>query len=311
MRDTSLVSVIMNAHNAEAYLEEAIESVLNQTYINWEIIFWDNNSSDSTGKIVSTFRDNRIKYYFSDSYSTLGDARNRALGKASGNFIAFLDCDDIWLPEKLEKQIAVFNRDQDIGLVYSDCIYFNSEGDQAHLFNLKQPYRGLCYSEMLNKYCMSLESVVIRKECLFDFDVWFDPDYEVIEEYDFFVRISEKWKVDYVEEALSKWRMHEASWTWSKPELFIDERKLMLTKIEARSDLLKNFPDAVQTFRGLVRRSEVIFLWRNKQTKNARALMLHHISSIRDFFLFFATFVPYTWVLYLKSKLTNRTVMPK
>jgi len=202
-------------------------------------------------------------------------------------------------------------QNQDVGLVYCDCIYFNSEGDQAYLFNLKRPYRGLRYSEMLNEYCMSLESVVIRKECLSGLDVWFDPDYEAIEEYEFFVRLSEKWKVDYVEEPLSKWRMHEASWTWSKPELFVDERKLMLSKLEARADLLQKFPDAIHTFRSLVRRSEVIYLWRSKQTKNARAVISSHKNSIRDFALFFATFVPYTWVSYLRLKFTNREVSPE
>ena len=306
MSDNNLVSVIMNGHNAETYLVEAIESVINQIYTNWEIIFWDNNSSDSTSEIVSSFNDDRIKYYYSDCYSTLGEARTRALAKASGNFIAFLDCDDIWLPEKLHKQIKLFNEDQKLGLVYCDSIYFNSEGDQAFLFDLKRPCRGFCYHEMLNQYCISLESVVIRKECLFGLDIWFDPDYEIIEEFDFFVRISEKWKVDYVLEPLSKWRMHGASWSWSDPELFVHEKKLMLTKIEARNDLLKSYPDALIAFQNVVRRAEVMYLWRSNQTKNARAVILRQKLSFRDLALFFATFLPYTWVAYLRSKLTNR-----
>jgi glycosyltransferase involved in cell wall biosynthesis len=311
MSDDGLISVVMNGRNAETYLEEALKSVLEQTYTNWEIIFWDNNSSDSTREIVLGLNDNRIKYYFSDCYTSLGEARNRALHETSGEFIAFLDCDDIWLPEKLDKQLKVFMQNHDVGLVYSDCIYFNSKGDKVNLFNLKQPYRGLCFSEMLNEYCMSMESVVIRKECLHDLEIWFDPDYEVIEEYDFFVRISEKWKVDFVDEPLSKWRMHESSWTWSKPELFIDEKKLMLTKIEARTELLQRFPDTVESFRGLVRRAEVMHLWRNNKSSNARALLLCHKMSARDVVLFFATFVPYIWALYLRSKFTNRVISPE
>ena len=311
MSDDGLVSVIMNGHNAETYLVESIQSVLDQTYNNWEIIFWDNKSTDLTREIVSEFNDNRIKYYYSDCYTSLGEARNRALHKASGDFIAFLDCDDIWLPEKLNKQIKLFMQDQDVGLVYADCIYFNSDGDQTRLFNLKRPYRGLSYSKMLNEYCMSMESVVIRKECLFGLDVWFDPDYEVIEEYEFFVRISEKWKVDYVAEPLSKWRMHEASSTWSKPELFVHETKHMLAKIESRADLLQNFPDAVHTFKSLVRRSEVMYLWGNKQPRTARIVISRGKLSLRDFALFFATFVPYEWISFLRSKFSNREISPK
>ena len=121
-----LVSVIMNCRNCEKYLKEAVDSVLSQTYQNWEIIFWDNQSTDSSAVIFKAYNDPRLRYYLAPEYTPLGGARNLAMQKANGEFIAFLDCDDIWLPLKLEKQIPVFDKES-VGLVICDTIFFNDK----------------------------------------------------------------------------------------------------------------------------------------------------------------------------------------
>ena len=119
-----LVSVIMNCFNGEKYLRDAIDSVILQTYRNWEIIFWDNQSNDKSAKIFKDYKDGRLKYYLAASHiEILYKARNYALKKANGEFIAFLDVDDWWLPEKLEKQIPLFD-DPEVGLVYGNVWCF-------------------------------------------------------------------------------------------------------------------------------------------------------------------------------------------
>ena len=103
-----LVSIIINCFNGEEYLREALESVISQTYKNWEIIFWDNQSTDKSAEIFKSYQDSRLKYYLASSHTKiLYEARNYALKKATGDFIAFLDADDYWLPDKLEKQIPL------------------------------------------------------------------------------------------------------------------------------------------------------------------------------------------------------------
>ena len=115
-----LVSVIINCFNGEKYLREALDSVITQTYKNWEIIFWDNQSTDKSAEIFKSYKDSRLKYYCASSHANiLYEARNYALQKANGDFIAFLDVDDWWLPNKLEKQIPLFD-DPDVGLVYGN-----------------------------------------------------------------------------------------------------------------------------------------------------------------------------------------------
>ena len=102
------VSVVMNCFNSERYLREAIDSVFAQTYSDWEIVFWDNASTDNSARIAKSYGP-RLKYYRGDENVSLGEARNYALGKARGEYIAFLDCDDLWAPDKLQKQIPLFN----------------------------------------------------------------------------------------------------------------------------------------------------------------------------------------------------------
>ena len=119
-----LVSVIINCFNGEKYLREALDSVVTQTYKNWEIIFWDNQSTDKSAEIFKSYKDSRLKYYCASSHADiLYEARNYALKKTNGDFIAFLDVDDWWLPNKLEKQIPLFS-DPEVGVVYGNFYNF-------------------------------------------------------------------------------------------------------------------------------------------------------------------------------------------
>ena len=111
-----LVSIIMNCYNGDKYLNEALQSIINQTYKNWELIFWDNLSSDNSKKIFKKYNDKRFKYFLAEKHTVLYEARNLAIKEAKGEFIAFLDTDDIWLNEKIEEQIKLFSN-QNIGLV--------------------------------------------------------------------------------------------------------------------------------------------------------------------------------------------------
>ena len=108
----------MNCYNGENYIKESVNSVINQTYNNWEIIFWDNVSTDSSSKIIKSYNDPRIKYFYAEKNIPLGGARNKAIEKSNGKYLAFLDVDDLWFPEKLSLQIPLFEKNSKVGLVY-------------------------------------------------------------------------------------------------------------------------------------------------------------------------------------------------
>jgi len=113
------VSVIMNCYNCSKYLREAIDSVYAQTFTNWEIIFWDNASTDNSSNVAKSY-DAKLRYFCNDKTTPLGNARNLAVQQACGEYIAFLDCDDIWLPEKLKLQINLLDNKPEVMLVFSD-----------------------------------------------------------------------------------------------------------------------------------------------------------------------------------------------
>ena len=142
-----LISIIMNCHNGEKFLSEAINSILNQSYKNWELIFWDNCSTDNSPLILKQFKDHRIKYFKSDLFTSLGEARQLAFEKCLGEYVAFLDTDDIWYNNKLEKQIEKFERN--VGIVTCKYLFFNDKIKKPLYQNkIKE---GTCFQKFIRK----------------------------------------------------------------------------------------------------------------------------------------------------------------
>ena len=125
LKKNPLVSVIMNCHNGEKYLNESIKSLMSQTYKNWELIFWDNKSFDNSKKIIKKFKDKRIKYFKSEKFRNLYDSRNLAIKKAKGKYIGFLDVDDLWERTKLKKQMKYLLENKNVKIIYSNFFLIN------------------------------------------------------------------------------------------------------------------------------------------------------------------------------------------
>ena len=131
-----LISVIINCYNGEKYLAECLQSVSNQKYKNWEIVFWDNRSNDNSKLIFSDFmqKDKRFKYFLSENHVSLYEARNLACSKAKGNFLAFLDTDDCWDEDFLVSRREDFERNE-YDFFYSNCFhYFENEKKKTNIY---------------------------------------------------------------------------------------------------------------------------------------------------------------------------------
>ena len=203
-----LVSVIMNCFNGEKYLRDAIDSVISQTYKNWEIIFWDNQSNDKSAKIFKDYKDDRLKYYCPSSHiEILYKARNYALKKTNGEFIAFLDVDDWWLPEKLEKQIPLFN-DPDVGLIYGNLWQFFQKTNKKKIYKKGNLPTGKILNELLNDYVIGSPTYVIRKKSLESLTYCFNDDFHIIGDFDINIRLAAKWKVQCVQSVVAFARIH-------------------------------------------------------------------------------------------------------
>ena len=237
-----VVSVIMNGLNCAQYLQEAIESVFAQTYEDWEIVFWDNASTDSTAEIAKSYGPS-VRYFRSDQTYPLGKARNLAIEKARGKYLAFLDSDDIWLPEKLEKQVWAFEKNSAVGLVYCDAIFFNDKGTNYRLYRRKKPPQGKIFRALFKKFYLPLPAVVIKRDALDRINLWFDERFTMVEDADLFMRIAHDYEVAYIDEPLAKWRMHNKSWSNIQKEQFPEELKMMMEKFSALYDNFEeNYP---------------------------------------------------------------------
>lgn len=197
-----IVSVIMNSWNSEKYLREALDSVFAQTYNDFEVIFWDNNSSDKSVKIA---REYNVKVYADLQKRPLGESRNLAIERSEGKYIAFLDCDDVWMPTKLEKQVALLEWYSNTGLVYSDCYHMDKNGGiQCRSFELGRPKRGYIFRDLFKGNFIPMVTAVARKAVLPSFN----PKYYIAEEYDVWLKLADKYIINYVDEPLAKYRVY-------------------------------------------------------------------------------------------------------
>ena len=163
IRTAPLVSVIMPAYNAEKYIEEAVSSVLSQTYKNWELLILDDCSSDCTAEIAEYFAslDTRIRLLRNPQNMGVAKTRNRGFDIAKGEWIALLDSDDVWHSDKLEKQLAVAGR-AGADIIYCSYALVNESG--AHLSDYIVP-ETTSYDAMLRESVLSCSTVLSRGLC--------------------------------------------------------------------------------------------------------------------------------------------------
>lgn len=159
----SLVSIITPAYNAEKYIAETIESVLNQTYQNWEMLIVNDCSKDNTERIVQDYikKDKRIKIINLKQNSGAAVARNEAIKNAKGRYVAFLDSDDIWKKEKLQKQIEFMKRN-DYAFTFTEYQYLKKNPEEEERI-IKIP-NSLCYEESLKNTIIGCLTVVIDRK---------------------------------------------------------------------------------------------------------------------------------------------------
>jgi glycosyltransferase involved in cell wall biosynthesis len=266
------VSIIMNCLNAEKYLGQALDSVYAQTFDNWEIIFWDNLSTDKSAEIAKSYS-KKVRYFKSTETHSLGKARNLAITKAQGDFIAFLDCDDFWLPSKLEKQMNLFEKDSQVALVFSDVIFFDGKQDIYQLMRKYKPPQGMVFRELLTRFYIGFLTVIVRKSVMKGSE-WFDERFNNIEDADLFFRIAYSNKLSYVDEPLAKWRIHNSSQTFQKYGLFAAERKLFLEKFaDLHPDFNHEYAPEIKAYANKTTQFKVLGEWLNHRPTNARKIL--------------------------------------
>ena len=206
-KQSPLVSVIMNCYNGEKYLHKAINSVYAQTFENWEIIFWDNASTDSSAEIARYY-DGKIRYFYTEKNTSLGTARVEAIRKASGEYLAFLDCDDVWIENKLEKQLGLIEGKPDIALVYSRCEVISAEDHSIGIIPERSNlYSGNIFCALVQENFIPFVSVLILRRS-YDSVGGFATHYRNSTDYNLFLKLSYKYQIIATHDILCKYREH-------------------------------------------------------------------------------------------------------
>lgn len=227
------VSILMNCYNGEKYLREAIDSVIGQTYHDWELIFWDNQSSDSSAEVVKSYNDDRIKYFYSPRHTLLGEARNLGLQECKSEYLAFLDTDDVWLPEKLEKQVLLMNTNQQFVMCYSSALWIRAEGE---VFKNTVVAKIPNFETLLKRYDINMQSVLIAKTKIDKSIIKFDESLKYCPDFDLFMNIALMYKNGLVAMAdpLVKYRVHNASLSHQTKEIQWQEMEKVLFSLKSK-----------------------------------------------------------------------------
>lgn len=212
MNNVPLVSVLISTYNGEKYLDETLHSVFAQTYKNYEVVVIDDGSlTDEVAKICAKYKD-KLKYIRQENKG-LSLSRNAGIDNSQGEYIAFIDDDDLWLPEKLEKQVAYYEelktRNIMPGLIYTGLQYISEEG--RHQYRCLIRSSGDIYRILIFKNFIGTPSSVMIARSILDDVGLFDEGIKICNDYDLWLRIAGKYKVYSLNEFLTKYRNWAAS----------------------------------------------------------------------------------------------------
>ena len=270
-----LVSVLMPAYNAARHLSESIESVRRQSFVDWELIVIDDGSQDETAEIAKRFAvaDARVRV-ISQANGGQASARNSGLAEARGDLIAFLDADDLWVCDKLERQVAVMEK-TGVDLVYSDGEFFSDEGELGENdgFDIVpgKVEGAAMFPLLFQRNRIATLSVLVRKRCL-DRVGGFDSNrkYQNCEDYDLWLTLANSGVVFYgMAEKLMRYRRHSDAATLTPSKLL----EPMLAVVKKHSTNASLDPEQVKNRIRWLYRDLISALVREKRLAQARARM--------------------------------------
>lgn len=249
---TPTLSIIMPVYNAEAYLREALESILAQSFTDFELIIVEDGSTDNSRDVINSFTDNRIRVLYNDGNQGIVYTRNRGIAAARGRYIAPFDADDIAHPEKFAKQIRFLEENPEYGLLGTWAKLIGQNGKPLReKWKVNAPPERIPSILLFRNYFVQ-SSVVIRREAIPAGG--YEKGFDAVEDYRMWTEIATKWKVWNYPEYLVKYRIHEqgisireannitgmddqiSRYAFGKLEINLDKRQLQLIQLLRKRD---------------------------------------------------------------------------
>jgi glycosyltransferase involved in cell wall biosynthesis len=252
------VSIVVATHNYGRYLAGALDSALAQTFGDFEIVVVDDGSTDDTAEVILPYlADPRVRYYRTENQGQPA-AKNFGIRFARADLIAFLDADDLWLPAKLERQLALLHGDPGLGVVYTRRLLIDPDGRQLE-YREPELHRGLVVEAMFYRNFVCFSSALVRRP-VFTQAGYFDEDLPLAIDYDLWLRVAPAYRFDYVDEPLVQYRTGHANLSSR-----IEERLRVVDRI------MRRFLDE-RGGRGLVRPAVI---------RQARAELYYHMGVMK------------------------------
>jgi len=205
----SSVSVVIATYNYGRYLPGTLDSLLAQTFTDWEAVVIDDGSTDNTQEVIRPYlEDPRIRYHRSDHVGQPA-AKNLGIELTHNSLIAFLDADDLWLPEKLERQVALFRDDPRLGVAYARRLFMDQDGWLLDA-NQRELHRGMVLTQMFQDNFVCFSSSMVRR-AVFDDVGRFDEAIPMAIDYDLWLRVARRYRFDYVDEPQVLYRTGHAN----------------------------------------------------------------------------------------------------
>ena len=218
-----LISIIINCYNGGKYLQKTLESVQKQNYTNWELIFWDNQSTDNSKAIFESFNEPKFKYFYSEKFTSLYEARNLACRECNGEFIAFLDCDDWWYDDFLSERESFFSS-QKFKFSYSKFHYFFQKSKKFKINYEKELPNGNVYDFLSRNYQVAISGLIIRKDLLEKID-FFNKEFNIIGDFDVVMKISKIEEAYVIQKPLLSIRIHGENFSDKHRKMYFKEFK--------------------------------------------------------------------------------------
>ncbi len=277
---TPKVCVIVPAYNSAAYTLETVESILAQTYTDFELIVVDDGSTDHTREALKPYLD-RIRYIYKENGGACS-ARNLGIRESRSTYVACLDCDDLWLPEKLAHSVKILDDNPQAAFVFSDCYTIDSEGKPVGLlkytFDLQDAYKGL-----MVKNFVPAPTVVMRRSCLEQVGL-FDEHIFIPADWDLWLRLAKQFPICYIDQALSQYRT-ASNYTLRHIEKSLNENLYVLDKL---------FQDKT-----LTRRDKRLSMWNILFTHSMMYRNISDLKNARRILFMTMKRCPFVWRTYI------------
>lgn len=201
------VSIIVTTYNRVAFLKKTVDSILAQSFIDFELIIVDNMSVDETSKFILDITDSRIKYFKNPNFGVIAVNRNYGINEAKGMYIAFCDDDDLWLPNKLKLQVDFLQKNNTMALCYTNAESFSGEKETISKMMVRRIVKKHHFIQLLRGNFIPNSSVLLRRKIFLELGL-LNENPSLREDYEMWLRVANKYPIGGINLALIKYRYH-------------------------------------------------------------------------------------------------------